>query len=80
MAGEALVAAKPSAVLNAAASISGTYPNLGPQIIVAAGAYHSPALLQRSGIGAARTRSWYVAAGVKIVTIKPGSWVSQARM
>ncbi|HET9170132.1 MAG TPA: putative cytokinetic ring protein SteA [Actinospica sp.] len=37
VAGEALVAARPSAVLNAAASISGTYPNLGPEIIVAAG-------------------------------------------
>jgi uncharacterized membrane-anchored protein len=37
VAGEALVAARPSAVLNAAASVSGTYPNLGPQIIVAAG-------------------------------------------
>jgi uncharacterized membrane-anchored protein len=37
VAGEALVAARPSAVLNAAASISGAYPNLGPQIIVAAG-------------------------------------------
>src|SRR6266700_2734132 len=37
VAGEALVAARPSAVLNAAASISGAYPNLGPEIIVAAG-------------------------------------------
>jgi uncharacterized membrane-anchored protein len=37
VAGEALVACKPSAVINAAASISGTYPNLGPQIIVSAG-------------------------------------------
>jgi uncharacterized membrane-anchored protein len=37
VAGEALVAARPSAVVNAAASISGTYPNLGPEIIVAAG-------------------------------------------
>jgi uncharacterized membrane-anchored protein len=37
LAAEALVAARPSAVLNAAASISGTYPNLGPEIIVSAG-------------------------------------------
>jgi uncharacterized membrane-anchored protein len=37
VAAEALVAARPSAVLNAAASISGAYPNLGPEIIVAAG-------------------------------------------
>lgn len=34
---EALVACGPRAVLNAAASISGRYPNLGPQIIVEAG-------------------------------------------
>jgi uncharacterized membrane-anchored protein len=37
VAAEALVAARPSAVLNAAASITGRYPNLGPEIIVAAG-------------------------------------------
>jgi uncharacterized membrane-anchored protein len=37
LAAEALVATRPSAVLNAAASISGTYPNLGPEIIVSAG-------------------------------------------
>ena len=37
VAAEALIAARPSAVLNAAASISGTYPNLGPEIIVSAG-------------------------------------------
>jgi len=37
VAAEALVAARPSAVVNAAASISGTYPNLGPEIIVSAG-------------------------------------------
>jgi uncharacterized membrane-anchored protein len=34
---EALVAARPSAVLNATRSISGRYPNLGPQTLVAAG-------------------------------------------
>jgi len=34
---EALVACRPAAVLNAAASISGRYPNLGPQILVEAG-------------------------------------------
>jgi uncharacterized membrane-anchored protein len=34
---EALVACRPAAVVNAAASISGRYPNLGPQIIVEAG-------------------------------------------
>lgn len=34
---EALVAARPAAVLNAARSISGRYPNLGPQVLVAAG-------------------------------------------
>ncbi|HMM96023.1 putative cytokinetic ring protein SteA [Phycicoccus sp.] len=34
---EALVACRPVAVVNAAASISGRYPNLGPEIIVAAG-------------------------------------------
>ena len=34
---EALVACRPAAVVNAAASISGKYPNLGPEILVAAG-------------------------------------------
>ncbi|MBZ2194524.1 putative cytokinetic ring protein SteA [Occultella gossypii] len=34
---EALVAVKPAAVLNAAKSTSGRYPNLGPQILVDAG-------------------------------------------
>ncbi|MCE0539389.1 putative cytokinetic ring protein SteA [Kineosporia rhizophila] len=37
VAADALVAAKPGAVVNAAASISGRYPNLGPQILLAAG-------------------------------------------
>ncbi len=34
---EALLACKPAAVINAAASISGRYPNLGPEILVDAG-------------------------------------------
>ena len=34
---EALVACRPAAVVNAAASISGRYPNLGPEILLAAG-------------------------------------------
>lgn len=34
---EALVACRPAAVVNAAPSTSGRYPNLGPEIIVAAG-------------------------------------------
>ncbi len=34
---EALVACQPAAVVNAAASISGRYPNLGPNILVEAG-------------------------------------------
>lgn len=34
---QALVACKPAAVINAAASISGAYPNLGPQILLEAG-------------------------------------------
>ncbi|MFL6081181.1 MAG: putative cytokinetic ring protein SteA [Ornithinibacter sp.] len=34
---EALVACKPAAVVNASSSISGRYPNLGPEILVAAG-------------------------------------------
>ncbi|KRE40090.1 putative cytokinetic ring protein SteA [Knoellia sp. Soil729] len=34
---EALVACRPSAVVNAASSISGRYPNLGPEILLAAG-------------------------------------------
>lgn len=34
---DALVACRPAAVLNAAPSISGRYPNLGPQIVVEAG-------------------------------------------
>ena len=34
---EALVACRPAAVVNVAASISGRYPNLGPEILVAAG-------------------------------------------
>lgn len=37
VAAEALVAAQPAAVLNAAKSISGRYPNLGPSILVEAG-------------------------------------------
>lgn len=37
VAAEALVGARPLAVLNAARSISGRYPNLGPEILVAAG-------------------------------------------
>ena len=34
---EALVAAKPAAVVNAQPSISGRYPNLGPEVIVSNG-------------------------------------------
>src|SRR3954470_23147899 len=34
---EALVAARPAVVINAQPSISGRYPNLGPEMIVAAG-------------------------------------------
>src|SRR5512133_1919567 len=34
---EALVACRPAAVLNAARSTSGRYPNLGPEILVGAG-------------------------------------------
>src|SRR3954468_4838105 len=34
---EALLACRPAAVVNAAASISGRYPNLGPEILVDAG-------------------------------------------
>jgi len=34
---EALVACRPAAVVNAASSISGRYPNLGPEILVSAG-------------------------------------------
>ena len=37
VAAEALVAAKPVAVINAQPSISGRYPNLGPDLIVASG-------------------------------------------
>ena len=37
VAAEALVACRPAAVINASASISGRYPNLGPEIIVSAG-------------------------------------------
>lgn len=37
VAADALVAARPAAVLNAAKSISGRYPNLGPEILVEAG-------------------------------------------
>lgn len=37
VAAESLVRAKPAAVVNAAKSISGRYPNLGPEIIVKAG-------------------------------------------
>src|SRR4051794_41919568 len=37
VAAESLVAARPAAIVNAAQSISGRYPNLGPEIIVAAG-------------------------------------------
>src|SRR3954452_19880164 len=34
---DALVTVRPAAVVNASASISGRYPNLGPQILVEAG-------------------------------------------
>ncbi|HYN28980.1 MAG TPA: putative cytokinetic ring protein SteA [Dermatophilaceae bacterium] len=44
---EALVACRPSAVVNAAASISGRYPNLGPEILLAAGI----PLLDHAGAG-----------------------------
>jgi uncharacterized membrane-anchored protein len=37
VAAEALVARRPAAVINAAASTSGRYPNLGPQILLKAG-------------------------------------------
>ncbi len=37
VAAEGLVACEPSAVVNASASISGRYPNLGPEILVEAG-------------------------------------------
>ncbi len=37
VAAEALVGCRPAAVVNAAASISGRYPNLGPEIILGAG-------------------------------------------
>ncbi|HEY6793272.1 MAG TPA: putative cytokinetic ring protein SteA [Kineosporiaceae bacterium] len=37
VAAEALVAARPAAVVNVARSISGRYPNLGPEIILSAG-------------------------------------------
>lgn len=37
VAAEGLVACKPSAVVNVSASISGRYPNLGPEILVEAG-------------------------------------------
>ena len=37
VAAEGLVACAPAAVVNASASISGRYPNLGPEILVAAG-------------------------------------------
>ncbi|WP_436778100.1 putative cytokinetic ring protein SteA [Yinghuangia sp. YIM S09857] len=37
VAAEALIACRPSAVVNASASISGRYPNLGPELIVEAG-------------------------------------------
>ena len=37
MSAEALVACRPAAVVNASRSISGRYPNLGPEILVAAG-------------------------------------------
>ncbi|MBR7742091.1 hypothetical protein KC207_02140 [Phycicoccus sp. BSK3Z-2] len=42
---EALVACRPTAVVNAAASISGRYPTIGPEIIVSAGI----PLLDRAG-------------------------------
>jgi uncharacterized membrane-anchored protein len=44
-AAEALVAAKPAAIVNAQPSISGRYPNLGPQLIVA----HNILLLDNVG-------------------------------
>lgn len=37
IAAQALVAARPAAIINAQPSISGRYPNLGPEVIVAAG-------------------------------------------
>ena len=49
---EALVACRPAAVVNAASSISGRYPNLGPEILVAAGI----PLLDRAGPGVMELR------------------------
>jgi uncharacterized membrane-anchored protein len=37
VAAEALIAAKPAAIVNAQPSISGRYPNLGPEVIVSSG-------------------------------------------
>src|SRR5580765_2347430 len=37
VAAEALIAAKPAAVINAQPSVSGRYPNLGPDVIVRSG-------------------------------------------
>ena len=37
IAAQALIAARPAAIINAQPSISGRYPNLGPEVIVAAG-------------------------------------------
>ena len=55
VAAEALVAHRPVAVLNAAASISGRYPNLGPEILLKAGVVLvdglGPELLQSIGEG-----------------------------
>ena len=48
IAAEALVACRPAAVINAASSISGRYPNLGPEILLAAGI----PLIDRAGPGA----------------------------
>jgi uncharacterized membrane-anchored protein len=49
---EALVACKPAAVVNASSSISGRYPNLGPEILVAAGI----PLLDHAGPGVMKLR------------------------
>lgn len=49
---EALAACRPAAVVNAAPSISGRYPNLGPEILVAAGI----PLLDRAGAPAMAVR------------------------
>jgi uncharacterized membrane-anchored protein len=70
VAAEALIAAKPAAVINAQPSISGRYPNLGPDVIVRSG------ILLLDNVGAEVFRA--VKEGTKIRLVDDTVYVGEA--